>query len=105
MWTQEKMNEIYSKVQRLSVTDEEFRKELLQNPGAAIEKVAGESVPEDFRVKVIENEPQYVATFVLPPMVSEELDEKELAQVAGGSCVLDGCGAYACSADGTLNLK
>ncbi len=104
MWTQEKMNEIYSKVQRLSVTDEEFRQELLENPGAAIEKVAGEPIPENFRVKVIENEPQYAATFVLPPMVSDELDEKELAQVAGGACLLDGCGADACALDGVLSV-
>ncbi len=104
-WTQEKINEIYMKVQRAAVTDEEFRTELLKDSSAAIEKLAGEELPKDFKVKVIENDPQYAATFVLPPMVSDELNDEELDQVAGGTCFVDGCGADACAADGKLNIK
>lgn len=100
-WTQEKINEVYMEVQRMAVTDEEFRQELLQNPNTAIGKLAGEELPEDFRVKVIENDPQYAATFVLPPMVSEELSDADLDAVAGGLCWIDGaCGAKACAAEG-----
>ena len=100
-WTQEQINEIYLKVQQLATTDEEFRAELLKDSSAAIEKVAGQPLPDDFKVKVIENDPQYAATFVLPPMLSEELDDGELDQVAGGFCLIDGvCGAKACAAKG-----
>ena len=100
-WTQEQINEIYLKVQQLATTDEEFRAELLKDSSAAIEKVAGQPLPDDFKVKVIENDPQYAATFVLPPMLSEELDDGELDQVAGGLCLIDGfCGAKACAAKG-----
>lgn len=101
-WTQEKINEIYVEVQKMAVTDEEFRKELLENTNAAIEKIAGEKLPEDFKIKVIENDPAYAATFVLPPMVSDELSDDELDAVAGGACLIDfsGCAAEACAAQG-----
>mgnify|MGYP004569777911 CR=1 FL=1 len=95
-WTQEKINETYAKLQQLAATDEEFRQELLDNSSAAIEKIAGEPLPEDFKIKVIENTPGYAATFVLPPMAEEELDENELDMVAGGTlCGADACAAHA----------
>ena len=102
-WSQEKINEIYVEVQKMAVTDEEFRKELLDDPASVIERVAGEKLPEGFRVNVIENDPAYAATFVLPPMASDELDESDLDAVAGGACLVDmGCAAEACAADATL---
>lgn len=104
-WTQDKINEIYMDIQRLAVTDEEFRRELLENPEAVIAKTAGEELPEDFKVNVIESDPEYTATFVLPPMLSDELDDTDLANVAGGLCGLYGCGAQACAADGKLSIK
>lgn len=104
-WTREKVNEIYRKAQQLAVTDEEFREELLRDSSAAIAKLAGEELPEDFNVKVIEHDPQYAVTFALPPMASEELDDEDLSRVAGGVCLLDGCAADACGADGTIRFK
>jgi hypothetical protein len=102
-WTQEKINEIYVKVQQLATTDEEFRAELLKDSSIAIAKVAGEELPADFKVKVVENDPQYAATFVLPPLASEELDDDALEKVAGGFCLIDGCGADACAADASID--
>ena len=106
-WTQEEINEIYVKVQHKSAIDEEFREELLKNPNEAIEKLAGEKLPEGFRIKVIENDPAYAATFVLPDMVSGELSENELDEVAGGACVIDfgGCGAQACAAKASASAS
>lgn len=102
MWTKEKINDIYQNIQRLAVTDEEFREQLLKDPNAAISKIAGEELPSDYKIKVIENDPKYAATFVLPPMVSDELNDEDLDKVAGGACIIDGCGAEACAADGCL---
>lgn len=102
-WTQEKIDEIYMAVQKKAVTDEEFREELLENPIAAIEKVAAVKLPEDFTIKVVENDPQYVATFVLPPMVSSELSREDMDAIAGG--VLDNCGARVCAAEAKVSFK
>ena len=104
-WTQEKINEVYGMIQKKAVTDEEFREELLANTREAIEKIAGEALPEGFQVKVIENDPAYAATFVLPPMASSELDENDLEEVAGGGiCSADGCGKHGCAANADVKL-
>lgn len=100
-WTQEQINEIYAKVQKKAMVDADFRKELLQDSSAAIAKVAGQSLPEGFKIKVIENDPAYNATFVLPDMPAEELSDDELNQVAGGVCGIDfgACAAKGCAAE------
>jgi hypothetical protein len=92
-WTQDKINEIYLQVQKLAATDEEFRAELLQDPRSAIEKISDEALPENYNIKVIENDPVYAATFVLPAMVPDELIDDFLEQVAGGACAANLCGA------------
>ena len=38
---------------------------------------------------------------MLPPMVSDELDDDDLDKVAGGACFIDGtCAAQACAGKG-----
>lgn len=83
-WTQEKLNELYVKIRKQAITDEEFRKELLADPNRVIERESGQKLPEGFQINVVENDPAYDATFVLPDMIGEELEDKELDQVAGG---------------------
>lgn len=83
-WTQEKINGLYSEIRIKSMTDEEFRKELLEDPDKVIEKMTGEKLPEGFKVNVIENDPAYNATFVLPDFAGDEMEEGELEQVSGG---------------------
>ena len=98
-WTQEKISEVYMEVRNLAVTDEEFREKLLADPAAAIQEIAGVALPDDFKVKIVEEDPQYNATFLLPQMLESDLSAEELDQVAGGSCVADGnCGADNCAA-------
>ena len=92
-WPKEKIEQVYVKVQKLAVTDEEFRAELLKDPNAAIAKIAGEPLPENCHIKIIENEPAYAATFVLPPMLSDELGDGDLESVAGGVYGPDYCDA------------
>ncbi len=111
-WSQEKLNELYFKVQKQAITDEEYRRELLADPNAVIEREMGAKMPEGYRIQVIESDPAYTATFVLPDLIGDELADEELDQVAGGfsfiaivsACAAaistSGCMADACAARG-----
>lgn len=94
-WTQEEMNEVYSKVHKLALTDGEFREELMKDSKAAVEKLTGRELPDGFQIKVIENDPAYQATFVLPDFVGDEMDEADLDEVAGGVAFIVGISACA----------
>ena len=83
-WTREKLEALYVEVQKKAMTDEAFRKELLADSTKAIEALAGEKLPEGFRLKVIENDPAYTATMVLPDLVGRELTDEEVEAAAGG---------------------
>ena len=93
-WSKSKLNDVYNRANRLATTDIAFRNELLNNPAKAIERLTGEKFPESFTLKVIESDPAYSATFILPPMSYGELSDGELDKVAGG---LETCGSDACS--------
>ena len=56
--------------------------------------------------EIVEQDPAYQATFVLPPMVKEDISDEELDAVAGG-CGIDfgACGAQACGAKAGASLK
>lgn len=96
-WTQEQMSDAYQEVLKRAVVDEDFRKELLASPNAAIEKVTGLHVDDDYKIRIIEQDPAYQATFFLPEMVSEEITPDELDAVVGGSCEANCCGANGCA--------
>ena len=83
--TEEKIKEVYGEAMRAAVTDEEFRAALLGNPTAAIEKLTGEKLPEGFKLKVLEEDPAYDMTILLPPMLDDELTDEEMKQIAGGA--------------------
>ncbi|MDR3156706.1 MAG: NHLP leader peptide family RiPP precursor [Lactobacillales bacterium] len=84
-WTQEEINEIYARVMQKATTDKEFRREVIVNPNQAIADLTGETVPDDYKIKVLENDPSYTATFVLPAMKADEkLNIDDLDHVAGG---------------------
>ena len=83
-WTQEKINETYVRIQKLATADEDFRNKLLQNPNSVITEIIGEDLPEGFNVKIVESDPAYSATFVLPPMSTGEISSDDLKNVAGG---------------------
>ena len=70
-----------------AMKDESFRKNLLENPKAAIEEETGIKLPEALNLKVVEENP---STFylILPPKINpeteDELSEAELEMVSGG---------------------
>ena len=105
-WTQEKIGEVYVKVRNLAVTDEEFREKLVADPAAAIQQVAGAPLPDDFKVKIVEEDPQYNATFLLPPMLDADLSAEEMEMIAGGACAADSlCGVNNCAAEASASVQ
>lgn len=89
-WNREKMDAVQREVARRATTDAEFRAKFLADPAKAIEEVAGIPVPKEYRIRVIEADPAYEATFFLPPMQSTAVDDESLDAVAGGMP----CAAY-----------
>ena len=100
-WTQQEINDCINSCKQRAATDAEFRGKLLADPAAAIREVSGKEIPAGFRIKVLESDPAYDATFVLPPAASGNVSDKELDGVTGGSllCAFETCAANACGAD------
>ena len=71
-----------------AMKDETFRKQLIENPGTAIEAETGIKIPDTMKMKVLEEDPQTVY-LILPPNpvlnTEMELSEAELESVAGGT--------------------
>ena len=70
-----------------ALKDESFRKQLIENPGAAIEAETGWKIPETVKIKVMEEDSQTVY-LVLPDVIAmngqNELTDEELNGVARG---------------------
>jgi len=100
-WTQKEIDDVFVKVRGKAATDADFRKKLLADPNGAIAAFTGKDVPAGFRIKVIENDPAYMATFVVPDLVSDEISEDDLDKVAGGvgAAIVTMIGFPSCGAD------
>jgi hypothetical protein len=94
VWTEEEIEKAFVDVKKKAVMDKTFRQKLLANPHAAIKQVTNKDVPVAVKIKIIESDPAYHMTFVLPQMASADLSDDELEKVAGG--LLDFCGGQAC---------
>jgi len=80
--------------------NESFRKQLLENPGAAIEAEMGVKIPETMNIKVLEEDPK--TFFLVLPNSHEnnpemELSEAELESVSGGTRAEDGWSVFCLS--------
>ncbi len=88
-WTQQEIEKLMAEMTKKSMTDPEFRREVLEDANAALEKLAGRALPDGVSLKCIEKDPNYQNTFVLPDLLDEEkLDDESLSQVAGGIGVI-----------------
>jgi hypothetical protein len=119
-WTQEEIEKGFQAVKKKAMVDKKFRALAVANPNKAIQEVTGKNVPAGFSIKIVESDPAYHMTFVLPEMVTEELSDAALESVSGGAvgCVAVGeadgigacaaavslgpCAAYACGAKASV---
>jgi hypothetical protein len=96
-WTPKELEELLEKMTQKSMTDAEFRKEVLADATKALEKLAGRPLPDGSSLKCIEKDPNYQTTLVLPDLLDEErLDDESLVNVAGGisiALIVEVCGA------------
>ncbi len=73
-----------------ALEDEVFKRQLMSNPKATIEKEMGEKLPEGLEIEVLEQQPEKLY-LVLPLNIkleessSDDLSDEELEAVAGGS--------------------
>jgi len=100
-WTQNEIEACVESCRKKAAVDAESRRKLLADPAAAVKEVSGKEIPAGFKIRILENDPAYDATFVLPPAVSGGVSDKELDGVTGGSafCAFETCAANACGAD------
>lgn len=96
-WTNEKVNEVYNLAMGKARVDADFRKRLLEDPNKVIEELAGIPIEGDSKIRVIDYDPGYLATFVLPEMLGEEVTADDLDAIAGGSCAGNVCGGNGCA--------
>ncbi|MTI80393.1 MAG: NHLP leader peptide family natural product precursor [Firmicutes bacterium] len=82
-WTESEVNETLEKLFKQPATNIEFRKLCLSDPGAAIKQVSGKEIPSGLKIKFVENEGAD-RTLVLPDLLTEDLSEDDLDNVAGG---------------------
>ena len=71
-----------------SLEDEEFRRRLLDDPKGAVEQEIGTRLPQEIKLRVVEESPDTIY-LVLPRSLplggeGEELSDGELEAVAGG---------------------
>lgn len=77
-----KRKDLEEKLIKKAWADSEFKKQLLSNPKAAIEKEAGRALPENLVIKAVEETANTV--YIRIPRNPEELSDSELDNVAGG---------------------
>lgn len=108
VWTEEEVEKAFVEVKKKAITDKKFRQTLLANPHKAIQEVTKKDVPTAVKIKIIESDPAYHMTFVLPQMVSADLSDDELEKIAGGTiqtCIGDFGSNAGCTGEVTCGTK
>ena len=96
--------EVERRLVERSLQDDAFRQRLLEDPRAAMEQELGVRLPEEVRVRAVEETADTI--YLVLPSVSrvgegEELSDRELGAVAGGAPAVgtasgDTCSTAAC---------
>ena len=96
MWTKNEVDATISKINDKAATDLEFRKLCLNNPNEAVGLISGKPVPDGYKIKMIESEPGYDYTHILPELHNQTISDEELSMISGGtdSCRRDQCQIY-----------
>ena len=71
------------KIVEKAMKDEAFRKELIKNPAAAVEKAFGVGVPKGIEIVVLEETSEKVF-LILPATRSQALSSEDMEKVAAG---------------------
>lgn len=86
--------------------DETYKKELLTNSKATLEKEFGVQFPEELNVQVSEENPSslYFVLPMSPAAIAQELSEEDLEAIAGGAFSLITSVVSAATAGATIEL-
>jgi hypothetical protein len=83
-WSLREIQELTHLIYEKSKVDLTFRALCLADINTAVKQLSGKEIPSHFKIKVIEEEPEYDFTLMLPQIVGDLSDEK-LEEVAGGT--------------------
>ncbi len=90
-WTNEEAKKALDTIRKKALTDESFFELCLKDPKKAVKEVAGKDLPDNFKLKFIENKTdEMIVVLPTPLKKNAELSEEELENVAGGLCVHTG---------------
>ena len=79
-------DDLRDRILQRAAVDREFRQGLLDAPRRTIRATFGVEIPEDYRLRFVEKDPDVDSLVVLPDFRGddEELDDDDLDRVAGG---------------------
>ena len=82
--------ELEEKLVKKAWEDDDFKKQLLKDPKAAIEKETGKSLPKDLTIEAVEETAN--KSFIVIPVNPSELSDDQLDGAAGGFwCISFSC--------------
>ena len=84
-WTKEELGKTLLEVKKKAMQDADFRRLCLADGAAAVKEIAGKELPEDAKLKFVENDGAHMI-IVLPDMAKGDMSEEDLDRVSGGTC-------------------
>ena len=81
-----KQEKFQKKIIMRAIKDEKFREDLKKNPKTVIERELGHIFSKDIRFNIIEQDEKTFNIIIPKTSHAENLSEKELTEIAGGTC-------------------
>ncbi|MFA5479453.1 MAG: NHLP leader peptide family RiPP precursor [Candidatus Muiribacteriota bacterium] len=82
-WTNAELDNVVRQIIKKSTSDKDFRNRVLTDSNSVVKELTGKSLPENHRIKFIENQPGVIHTVVLPDYTGEKLSDSDLDKVSG----------------------